>query len=60
MNSGRDSTYMIGTIKKFDLSSNHLKTYEQMGLLKLKDYLGNLYTAEPGKIVKYDVRKENY
>ena len=55
MNSGRDSTYMIGTIKKFDLSGNHLKTYEQMGLLKLKDNLGNLYTTEPGKIVKYDV-----
>ena len=36
MNSGRDSTYMIGTIKKFDLSGNHLKTYEQMGLLKIK------------------------
>ena len=55
MNSGRDSTYMIGTIKKFDLSGNHLKTYEQIGLLKLKDNLGNLYTTEPGKIVKYDV-----
>ena len=50
-----DTTYMIGTIKKFDLSGNHLKTYEQIGLLKLKDNLGNLYTTEPGKIVKYDV-----
>ena len=50
-----DTTYMIGTIKKFDLSGNHLKTYEQIGLLKLKDHLGNLYTTEPGKIVKYDV-----
>ncbi len=50
-----DITYMIGTIKKFDLSGNHLKTYEQIGLLKLKDHLGNLYTTEPGKIVKYDV-----
>ena len=50
-----DTTYMIGTIKKFDLSGNHLKTYEQTGLLKLKDSLGNLYTTEPGKIVKYDV-----
>ena len=50
-----DTTYMIGTIKKFDLSGNHLKTYEQTGLLKLKDNLGNLYTTEPGKIVKYDV-----
>ena len=55
MNSGPDATYMIGTIEKFDLSGNHLKTYEQMGLLKLKDNLGNLYTTEPGKIVKYDV-----
>jgi hypothetical protein len=50
-----DATYMIGTIKKFDLSGNHLKTYEQIGLLKLKDNLGNLYTTEPGKIVKYNV-----
>jgi len=50
-----DSTYMIGTIKKFDLSGNLLKTYDQIGLLKLKDNLGNLYTTEPGKIVKYDV-----
>ena len=31
-----------------------------MGLLKLKDNLGNLYTTEPGKIVKYDVEKENF
>ena len=53
-----DSTYMIGTIKKFDLSGNLLKTYEQIGLLKLKDNLGNLYTTEPGKIVKYDVNEK--
>jgi len=53
-----DTTYMIGTIKKFDLSGNHLKTYEQTGLLKLKDSLGNLYTTEPGKIVKYDVNEK--
>ena len=53
-----DSTYMIGTIKKFDLSGNLLKTYEQTGLLKLKDNLGNLYTTEPGKIVKYDVNEK--
>ena len=53
-----DTTYMIGTIKKFDLSGNLLKTYEQTGLLKLKDNLGNLYTTEPGKIVKYDVNEK--
>jgi hypothetical protein len=41
-------------VKKFDSSGNLLKTYENMGLLKLKDDEGNLYTAEPGIIVKYD------
>ena len=49
-----DSTNIIRDVKKFDSSGNLLKTYENMGLLKLKDDEGNLYTAEPGIIVKYD------
>ena len=49
-----DSTDIIGDVKKFDSSGNILKTYEDMGLLKLKDAKGNLYTTESGKIVKYD------
>ena len=49
-----DSTNIIRDVKKFDSSGNLLKTYENMGLLKLKDDKGNLYTAEPGIIVKYD------
>jgi DNA-binding beta-propeller fold protein YncE len=49
-----DDTNIIGDVKKFDSSGNLLKNYEDMGLLKLKDDPGNLYTTEPGKIVKYD------
>jgi hypothetical protein len=49
-----DTTNIIGDVKKFDSSGNILKTYEDMGLLKLKDSKDNLYTTELGKIVKYD------
>jgi len=49
-----DSADIIGNVKKFDSSGNLLKTYENMGLLKLKDDKGNFYTTEPGKIIKYD------
>ena len=49
-----DSTNIIGTVKKFDSSGNVVKTWDNMGLLKQIDDKGNLYTTEPGKIVKYD------
>jgi len=49
-----DSTNIVGTLKKFDSSGNLLKTLDNMGILKHIDDKGNLYTTEPGKVVKYD------
>jgi len=49
-----DSTNIIGVIKKFDSSGSLVKTWANMGLLKLVDDKGNLYTTEPGKVIKHD------